>query len=72
MQVIVSLMKVNGGEIKWTYGLDFKYTEAPMIIDYQDSTGQGHHSLATKDVFSGGFTIAKLLINSNDATIINT
>ena len=36
MQVIVSLMKVDGGGVKWTYSLDFKYVEAPMLIDCKD------------------------------------
>jgi hypothetical protein len=37
-QVIVSLMKVDDGAVKWTYELDFKYAEAPMLIDYKDSS----------------------------------
>jgi hypothetical protein len=35
LQVIVSLMIVDNGVVKWTYALDFNYyDEAPMLIDY--------------------------------------
>ena len=70
-KVIVSLIKVDGGVVKWTYALDFKYTEAPMLIDYKEVSGQGHHSLATK-IATGGFTIARLKVNKDDgATLQN-
>jgi hypothetical protein len=65
MQVIVSLMEVDDGEVEWTYELDFKYDEAPMLIDYKDSSNQGHYSLATK-VTGGGFNLARLKINTGN------
>ena len=34
LQVIVSLMIVDNGVVKWTSALDFEYSEAPMLIDY--------------------------------------
>ncbi len=67
-QVIVSRVKVDGGSVEWTYSLDFKYDEAPVLIDYKELGGQGHHSLATK-VPTGGFTIARLKINMTDGTL---
>jgi hypothetical protein len=63
-------MKVKDGKIKWTYALDFKYAEAPMLIDYMNSSSLGHHSLATKDVSSGGFTIARLKLNTSDDQLL--
>jgi hypothetical protein len=40
-----------------------------MLIDYKHLGGQSHHSLATKDASAGGFTIARLKINTNDAAL---
>ena len=69
LQVIVSLMKVENGEVKWAYELDFNYNDdAPMLIDYMDSTDQGHHSLATKKP-GGGFTIARLKIGNSNSEL---
>lgn len=65
MQVIVSLMDVDDGNVEWTYELDFKYSQAPMIIDYKDGSSQRHHFLATKES-TGGFNIARLKINTGN------
>ena len=65
-------MKVDNGAVKWTYELDFKYSEEPMLIDYKDSSNQGHHSLATKDVSAGGFTIARLKIENDNSELKET
>ena len=35
LQVIVSLIEVDDGDVEWTYALDFKYSEAPMLIDFK-------------------------------------
>ena len=72
LQVIVSLMKVSDGEVKWTYELDFNYNDdAPMLIDYMDSTNHGHHSLATKNS-GGGFTLARLKIGNEKSEFNET
>ena len=65
MQVIVSLMDVDDGDVEWTYKLDFKYDKAPMLIDYKEGISQRHHSLATK-ASDGGFNIARLKINTDN------
>jgi hypothetical protein len=65
-------MKVDGGEVNWTYELDFKYTIEPMLIDYKDSSNQRHHSLATKDVSAGGFTLARLKIENDKSELKET
>jgi hypothetical protein len=63
-------MKVDNGEVKWTYELDFKYEMEPMLIDYKTKSDQGHHSLATKDVSDGGFTLARLKIDTGNDKLI--
>ena len=35
-KVIVSRVRASDGNEEWTYALDFSYSEAPMMIDYQD------------------------------------
>jgi hypothetical protein len=66
--VIISLMKVDDGEVKWWGVLDFYYAEAPMLMDYKDSSDQGYYSLATKGYY-GGFTIARLKIDNQDSNL---
>jgi hypothetical protein len=63
-KVIVSRVLASDGSFDWTYALDFTYSEAPMLIDYKFLSGQGHHSLATKES-PGVFAIARLKINFN-------
>jgi hypothetical protein len=65
MQVIVSQMKVDDGDVKWNCALDFTYSEAPMLINFMQKSEKGYHSLASK-VSSGGFNIARLKIDKND------
>jgi hypothetical protein len=60
-KVIVSRVVAYYGNVEWTYVLDFKYSEAPMLIDYKWFNQHGHHSLATKDS-ADGFAIARLKI----------
>ena len=42
-----------------------------MLIDYQDVSNQGHHSLATK-LSTGEFAIARLRINNVDGALQET
>ena len=67
-KVIVSLMKVSSGEVKWTYALDFNYVEAPILMEYMDLSNQGHHSLATK-ASEGGFTLSRLKIDNSNSEL---
>ena len=70
-KVIVSRINATDGNEEWTYALDILYNEAPMMIDYQDISSQGHHSLATK-VSNGEFSIARLRINIGDGALQET
>jgi hypothetical protein len=64
-KVIVSRFLESDGSVEWTYALDFTYNEPPMLIDFKDFSGDRHFSLATR-VSSGGFSIARLQINSGN------
>ena len=61
-KVIVSRVMELDGSVEWTYALDFTYNEAPMLIDYNYLSDQGHHTLATKES-PGVFAIARLKID---------
>lgn len=39
-KVIVSRVVASDGSVEWTYALDFTYSEAPMLIDFKDLSGQ--------------------------------
>jgi hypothetical protein len=42
-----------------------------MLINYKDSSNQGHHSLATK-ASNGGFTLARLKIENDKSELKDT
>ena len=63
-KVIASRVQTSTGNGDWTYALDFKYIEAPLLVDYQYLSNKEYYSLATK-VPTGGFAITLLRINSS-------